>query len=104
MTPDQFRALALSMEGALEGSHFGHADFRARKGIFATLGSPDARYGMVKLSREQQEMLMAVHPAVFSPAKGAWGRQGSTLVTLAEADTEMLEGPMRMAWKGRGGR
>lgn len=101
MTPDDFRTLALSFDGSVEGAHMGHADFRAKKGIFATLGSPDADYGMVKLTPEQQDMMMSVAPQVFSPAKGAWGRQGSTLVRLAAADVETLEGAMRMAWEGR---
>ena len=104
MTPDEFRTLALSMDGAIEGSHFGHADFRAAKGIFATLGSPNEDYGMVKLTPEQQEMLMAAVPGVFEPAKGAWGRQGSTLVRLDAVDADALAGPMRMAWEGRAGK
>ena len=46
MTPDDFRRIALSQPGAAEGAHMGHADFRVGGRIFATLGSPDASYGM----------------------------------------------------------
>jgi len=47
MSPDQFRRIALTLPDAVEGSHQGHADFRVRKRIFATLGYPDDAWGMV---------------------------------------------------------
>ena len=45
---------------------------------------------MVKLEREQQEMLMAAEPGMFAPAKGAWGLKGSTLVRLEAVDDATL--------------
>ena len=96
MTPDEFRRIALSQPGAVEKSHLGTGDFRAGK-IFATLGYPDAGHGMVKLTRDQQEMLTAAEPDVFRLANGAWGLQGSTLVTLAVADEATLISAMAMA-------
>ena len=39
MTVDDFRRIALSMEGAVESSHMGAADFRVGGRIFATLAS-----------------------------------------------------------------
>ena len=39
MTPADFRRIALSLEGAEEGSHMGSADFRVGGRIFATLAS-----------------------------------------------------------------
>jgi hypothetical protein len=39
MTVDDFRRIALSLEGAEEGSHMGQPDFRAGGRIFATLAS-----------------------------------------------------------------
>ena len=39
MRPADFRRLALSLEGAEEGSHMGAADFRVGGRIFATLAS-----------------------------------------------------------------
>lgn len=42
MTPADFRKLALSLEGAAEGAHGGHADFRAGSKVFASLGYPGA--------------------------------------------------------------
>ena len=46
MTADDFRRLALAMDGAVERSHMNHPDFRANGRIFATLHSND-EFGMV---------------------------------------------------------
>jgi hypothetical protein len=99
MTPDGFRRLALSLPEALESAHMGHPDFRVGGKIFATLGSPDAGHGMVKLTPEQQEMFMRVEPDVFAPAKGGWGRAGSTLVVLKRAKVATLRDAMVAAWR-----
>ena len=37
---------------------------------------------MVKLTPEQQEMLVAAEPAIFVPVKGTWGQRGDTSVRL----------------------
>jgi hypothetical protein len=83
MTAGQFRRLALRLPEAVESSHFNHPDFRVRKKIFATLGYPGPRWGMVKLTPEQQGELLRVAPDTFRPAAGAWGRSGSTVVHLS---------------------
>jgi hypothetical protein len=44
MSWTRFRRAALALPGALEGAHQGHADFRAGKRIFATLGYPDDKW------------------------------------------------------------
>ena len=53
MTADEFRQLALALPEAIESAHMGHADFRVRNKIFATL--PDKSWGMVALTPEQQD-------------------------------------------------
>ena len=99
MTPDAFRALALSLPGVEEKSHQGHADFRVRGKIFATLGYPDESYGMVKLSSEEQAKRVRQGAAVFAVAKGAWGEQGSTLVRLDGATEAGVQAAIRAAWE-----
>jgi hypothetical protein len=54
VSPDDFRRLALALPEAEERAHGGRPDFRVRGKVFATLGWPDAEYGMVKLTPEQQ--------------------------------------------------
>ena len=98
MTPDDFRRLALGMTGAVEASHMNHPDFRANGKIFATI-APDRRRGMVKLTPQQQDEFLRAHPAMFEPAAGAWGRQGCTMVRLADADAEVIGEAMTLAWR-----
>ncbi len=98
-TPEDFRRLALALPGAEERSHMGHPDFRVGGGrIFATLGAPDEAFGMVTLLPEQQALAMDAEPGAFKPAAGAWGRGGSTLVTLAAVSDEWLERTLRWAF------
>jgi hypothetical protein len=85
MTADEFRILALQIPGVIESSHMGHPDFRIGGKIFATLGYPDDKHGMVKLTPALQRKFLRKAPSVFAPSAGAWGKQGSTLVNLAAA-------------------
>ena len=99
MTPAAFRKLALALEGATEGAHGGHPDFRAGGKVFASLGYPGAEWGMVKLAPEQQQMLVSVEPKMFVPVKGTWGLRGATSVRLAEADARTMHSALTMAWQ-----
>ncbi len=98
MSPDEFRHIALRMEGAVEGAHMGHPDFRANGRIFATL-YPDGESGMVKLTPDQQQEFMRADSAKFAPASGAWGRQGCTTVHLAFVEEDKLGEAMTLAWR-----
>jgi hypothetical protein len=53
MTPNDFRRIALGMDGAMESAHMGHPDFRANGKIFATLHA-DLKWGMVTLTPDQR--------------------------------------------------
>ena len=99
MTPDEFREIVLALDGAEEGSHMNHPDFRANGRIFASLHSQD-RFGMVKLTPEEQVVFLREHPKTFEPSAGAWGRQGSTNVKLATADERAVGAAARLAWEG----
>lgn len=98
MTADEFRALALSLPEAVEGAHMGHADFRVRKKIFATLG-PDETWGMVKLTAEQQATFVRTEGAVFQPIPGGWGRRGATRVELAPVPEPSVRQALALAWR-----
>jgi len=93
-----FRRIALSFEGAEEGSHMGAADFRVGGRIFATLASAKEGYGNLKLTPEQQAEFVAELPEVFLPVHGGWGRSGMTHIRLAKASEDVLTGALRAAW------
>jgi hypothetical protein len=98
VTASDFRRIALGLDGAIESAHMGHPDFRANGRIFATLHNGD-KTGMVKLTPEQQTELVRVHPDMFTPESGAWGRQGCTRVILRAATSEVLGEAMTLAWQ-----
>jgi hypothetical protein len=101
MTAADFRRIALSLEGAEEGSHMGAVDFRVGGRIFATLASQAQGYGNLMLSPEQQADFIADQPDVFLPVHGGWGRMGATHIRLAAATEDVLHGALRTAWQLR---
>ena len=101
MTAADFRRIALSLEGAEEGSHFGAADFRVGGRIFATLAAVKQGYGNLMLTPEVQAEFVAGRPDVFLPIAGGWGRNGATHARLAAATEDVMEGALRAAWKLR---
>jgi hypothetical protein len=101
MTAAEFRRIALSFPEAEQSAHMDHPDFRVGGKIFATLGYPDENYGMVILPPEEQARLVQTYPKVFTPAKGAWGKRGSTTVHLEAVDKTTLQRAMKIAWRKR---
>jgi hypothetical protein len=99
MTPDDFRRIALSLEGAEEGSHMGAADFRFGGRIFATLASVKQGYGNLVLTPAVQAEFVAEAPQIFLPIRGGWGRMGMTHIRLAAATEDVLEGALRTAYR-----
>ncbi|MGA3240711.1 MAG: MmcQ/YjbR family DNA-binding protein [Bryobacteraceae bacterium] len=101
MTANDFRRIALSLEGAEEGSHMGAADFRVGGRIFATLASQKQGYGNLMLTPELQAEFVAEQPDVFVPIAGGWGKSGATHIRLSAANEDLLAGALRTAWKLR---
>jgi len=98
MKPQDFRKIALRMQDAIEGEHMAHPDFRVNGRIFATL-HPDGKQGMVQVTPDQQRDFIRQQPTTFTPAGGAWGRQGCTMVQLSAVDEETLGEAMTLAWQ-----
>ena len=97
MTANEFRKLALEIPAAVERSHMNHPDFRLEGKIFATLGAPDQKWGMVKLTPEQQREFIKTEPKVFKPCSGAWGRQGATNIYLPAAKATIVRAALDAA-------
>jgi hypothetical protein len=98
VTDDDFREMALALDGAAEGAHMGHPDFRVNNRIFASLRA-DGATGMVKLTPEQQQVFLDEHAMMFRPSPGAWGRGGCTDVLLAKARVAPVRAAMHLAWE-----
>jgi hypothetical protein len=99
MKPKDFQRLALSLPEAVEGQHFGHADFRVDGKIFATLALAKEGFGVLLLTPEQQAGMIGDEPKIFSPVPGGWGTKGSTRVLLAKVPRDILEAALRTAWR-----
>lgn len=97
LSPQAFRKLALDLPEASEGSHQGHADFRVRNKIFATLG-PDESWAVLKLDREQQAEHLILAPAIFEALPGGWGEKGYTRVILMKASRKLVAPALALAW------
>lgn len=95
---EQVAATALALPGTEPGRHFDAPDFRVGGRIFCTArtGEPLA---MVKLPQEIQTAVMNQYPDAITPASGAWGRQGSTLVRTDLAPPELLADLIVSAWR-----
>jgi hypothetical protein len=101
MKANDFRRLALLLEGAEEGSHMGSPDFRVGGRIFATLAHQAQGYGNLMLLPEHQAAFIEDQPAMFLPVSGGWGRMGATHIRLATATEDVLAGALQTAWKLR---
>src|ERR1041385_2862493 len=99
MSPNEFRNLALGFPEAIESAHMRHPDFRVGGKIFATLGYPDKHSAMVKVSADDQTEFVRTNPDVFTPVKGAWGRQGATTINLPLAKTKIVRKALSAAWR-----
>lgn len=92
-----FRSFALSLPEAVEAPHFERASFRVRNRIFATL-PPEGERAVLKLSRLEQEALVAADPETFDVTP--WGHQGWTSVRLDRVDPDELRELVAEAWAG----
>lgn len=101
--PD-FRALALGLPGAVEGSHHGVADFRVDSKIFATLAYEKKGFGVLLLTPDEQLGMITDAPDIFSPVPNSWGRKGATLVNLSTVPQDVLAGALRLAWRHKASR
>jgi hypothetical protein len=91
---DRFRAMALSLPGAVESAHMGNPDFRVGGRIFATLSGQSRGRGVLKLTPEQQAEYMAELPEVFEPVEKGWGRMGMTYLVLERAEEATIRGAL----------
>ena len=101
MDGENFRTIALSLEGVEQGSHGGAIDFRVGGRIFATLAAVKQGYGNLLLTPELQSEFIAEAPQIFLPVAGGWGRNGFTHIRLDKADHAQVEGALCAAWRLR---
>lgn len=92
-----FRALALSLPSTVEQAHFDSPSFRVAGKIFAQL-SADGQGGLVKLSPERQEWMLATFPGRCA-APPHWGRFGWTHLDWKHLPSELLKDLLAESWR-----
>ena len=95
-TSEDFRRIALGLEGTVEAPHFDRAAFRVAR-IYATLAA-DGSSANLAFTPEEQEFKCMLAPEAFAPIPNAWGRKGWTIATLARLDEAELKAALEMAW------
>ena len=101
MTVDDLRTLALSLPRAIEKPHFDRVSFRVdapRGKTIATMLETDGTAN-VFLSVEEQEMLIAAEPEVFSKVPNKWGDKGATTICLSATDSVTALSALKMSWR-----
>ena len=96
-TGEDFRRIALSLEGTSEAPHFDRAAFRVAR-IYATLAA-DRQSANLKFAPDEQEFKCMLAPEAFAPIPGGWGRQGWTVATLAALSEADLRAALEIAWR-----
>ena len=99
MTPAAFRKLALSLEGATEGAHGGHADFRAPAAGLRVAGLSRCEFGAwSSFAPEQQQMVTQPSRRCSFRSKGAWGQRRDQR-QLAAVDSRAMLSALTMVWQ-----
>jgi hypothetical protein len=96
-TAQDFRRIALSLEGTRQAPHFERTAFKVRR-IYATL-APDERTANLMLTPDEQALKCEVALDAFSPIPNAWGALGATTAKLAKLTVAELHQALETAWR-----
>jgi hypothetical protein len=97
LTPQDVRALALSLPETEEKAHFDQPDFRVRNRIFVTL-STDGERSWIKVNRDDMMALSQSDPETYEARP--WGASSWLGVTLSRVDPEEFRELVLDAWRG----
>ena len=97
MTSEDLILIALGLPEARESAHFGKRDFRVGEKIFMSL--PQAGRAVLKLTPDQQAMVVETDPGLCSPVAGGWGHKGWTSLYFDSADSERVRDLIGTAWR-----
>lgn len=96
-TAQDFRTIAMSLEGTAEAPHFDRTAFKVKR-IYASLAA-DGRTANLNFTPDEQEFKCMLAPDSFKPIENAWGRSGWTTVILSKTGKAELRAALEMAWE-----
>lgn len=82
ITPDSFRALALSFEEVVETPNVNKNSFKVDDKIFITVDNANLK-AVFRLSPKDQSKFSDLDPSAIYPAQAGWGKQGWTIFELS---------------------
>lgn len=91
------RQFALSLPETDEAPHFEIIGFRVKKKLFVTVNAPEKR-ATVRLSPENQDVFTAISRGAIYPVPNKWGTYGWTHIDLENAEWELCQDALQMAW------
>lgn len=95
---ETFRQMALALPEMSEHPHFKNKAFKVLgKKVVVTLNAAENRV-CLKLSELDQYLFSAFDRTVIYPVPNKWGKQGWTLVSLANVEPETLQDALRAAY------
>ena len=96
VSPDEARAVALSLPEAVEQDHHGRPSFRVGGKIFATLWSDERMNVML----DEGGILTAIDSAPHACEQVRWGKRLAAVgVTLSRVDRQFLRELLADAWE-----
>lgn len=96
MTLDEVSALIEALPGVARHRQDGAVDFKVDNSIFVSITID--RLVVLKLSLEQQDMVVASEPKGFAPVKGGWGERGWTEMNFGYLDEAAALSGIMIAW------
>lgn len=93
-----FKTWSLSFPGSSEEPHFEKTSFRVKKKIFATLDEKTGK-AVLKLNLVDQEILSSLGKTAVYPVANKWGLQGWTVFELDNAQPEMVQDALQLAYQ-----
>jgi hypothetical protein len=94
---ERIRQVALSFPETTEQPHVEKPSFKVGKKIFATYNGKYNRV-CVKLSEIDQDVFCSFDTSIIFPVPNKWGKQGWTLINLANVPEETLIDALTMAY------
>lgn len=99
LTPEQFRALALSFDGTEENPHFDRAAFKVSgRRIFATMHEPSKTANLMLTPVDQSVFCDFGKGAVY-PVPNKWGLKGATTFNLSSVPRGLLKDALETAYE-----
>jgi hypothetical protein len=96
-TAEDFRRIALALDGTTAAPHFERTAFKVRR-IDATLAA-EGKTANQTLTPDQRAIKCELAPEAFCPVSNAWDARGATTARLSALRIPELRDALTIAWR-----